>query len=58
MAQIGRNLMTVYLDNVVDAVELPTLGFATRPLSGLKCEIVLHRAEASLYRFTVLVSLI
>jgi hypothetical protein len=33
---------------VVDAAELPTSAFATRLLSGLKCEVVLHHAEADI----------
>jgi hypothetical protein len=35
-------------DYVVHAAELPTSAFATRPLSGLKCEVMLHHAEPSL----------
>jgi hypothetical protein len=30
---------------VVDAISLPTSAFATVPLSGLKCEVVLHHIE-------------
>jgi hypothetical protein len=42
-------------DHVVDAAELPTSAFAFRQLSGLKCEVVLHHAEASLQRLIVLI---
>jgi hypothetical protein len=45
-------------DYVVDAAELPTSAFATRPLSGLKCEVMLHHAGASLQRLIVLVSFV
>jgi hypothetical protein len=30
---------------MVDAAKLPTSTFATRPLSGMKFEVVLHHAE-------------
>jgi hypothetical protein len=42
-------------DYAVDVAELPTSAFATRPLSGLKCEVMLHHAEASFQQLTVLV---
>jgi hypothetical protein len=42
--------MALDQDHVVDAAELPTSAFATKPLSGLKCEVVLHHAIASLQR--------
>jgi hypothetical protein len=58
MAQLGRNLMSLDLDYVVAAAELPTSAFATRPLSGLKCEVVLHHAEASLQWLIILVSFV
>jgi hypothetical protein len=45
-------------DYVMDAAELPTSAFATRALSGLKCEVVLHHAEASLQRLIILVSFV
>jgi hypothetical protein len=47
--------MAVDQDYVVDAAELPASAFATRLLSGLKCEVMLHHAEASLQRLIVLV---
>jgi hypothetical protein len=50
--------MVLVQDYVVDAAELPTSTFATRLLSGLKCEAVLHHAEASLQWLLVLVSFI
>jgi hypothetical protein len=40
--------MALDQDCVMDAAELTTSAFATRPLSELKCEVVLHYAEASL----------
>jgi hypothetical protein len=46
MSLRGRNLMALDQDYVVDATELPTSAFATRPLSGLKCEVKLYHAEA------------
>jgi hypothetical protein len=54
MAQRGRNLMALDQDYVVDAAELPTSAFSTRPLSGLKCEVVLHHAEAGLFHLMAL----
>jgi hypothetical protein len=36
---------------MVNAAELPTSAFATRPLFVLKCEVMLHHAEASLQQF-------
>jgi hypothetical protein len=50
--------MAVYLDHVVDGAELPTCAFATRLLSGLKCEVMLHHAEVSLQLFIILVSFV
>jgi hypothetical protein len=58
MAQRGRNLMALYQDYVMDAAELPISAFATSPLSGLKCEVMLHHAGASLQRLIVLLSFI
>jgi hypothetical protein len=55
MPQRGRNLMALDQDFVVDAAELPTSTFAARPLSGLKCEVMLHHAEASLQQLIILV---
>lgn len=48
--------MALDQDCVVDAAELPTSAFATKPLSGLKCELMLHHAEASLQQLIILVS--
>jgi hypothetical protein len=50
MAQRGRNLMVSHQLYVVDNAELSTSAFATRVLSGLKCEVMHHHAEASLQR--------
>jgi hypothetical protein len=58
MARRGRNLMVLDQVYVVDAAELPTSEFATRPLSRLKCDFVLHQAEASLQLLIVLVSFV
>jgi hypothetical protein len=44
MARRGRNLMALDQDYVVDVAEFPTSAFTIRPLSGLKCEVVLHHA--------------
>jgi hypothetical protein len=41
---------------VVDAAELPTSALASSPQLGLKSEVMLHHAEASLQRLIVLVS--
>jgi hypothetical protein len=43
MAQKGRNLIALDQDDVVHVTELPC-----PPLSGMKCEVLLHHAEASL----------
>jgi hypothetical protein len=48
--------MVLDQDCVVDAAELPTFAFATRPLSGLKCEVVHHHAESSHQWLIVLIS--
>jgi hypothetical protein len=40
--------MALDQDYVVDAAEIPTSAHTTRLLSGLKCEVMLHDAEASL----------
>jgi hypothetical protein len=48
MARRGRNLMALDQESVVDAAALPTSAFATRPLSRLECDVMLHHAEASL----------
>jgi hypothetical protein len=40
--------MALHQDYVVDAAELPTSAFVTRPLPGLKGEVMLHHAETSL----------
>jgi hypothetical protein len=40
--------MALDQDYAVEAAELPTSAFATRPLFWLKCEVMLHHAEASL----------
>jgi hypothetical protein len=45
MALRGRNLMVLHQDHSVDAAGLPTSAFATRPLSGLKCEVMLVLAQ-------------
>jgi hypothetical protein len=45
-------------DYVVNAAELPTSAFVTRLLSGIKCEVVLHHAEASIQWLIVLVSFV
>jgi hypothetical protein len=50
--------MTLDQDYVADAAQLPTSAFATRPLSGLKCEVMLHHSEASLQQLIVLVSFV
>jgi hypothetical protein len=55
MAQRGRNLIVLDQDYVVDAAKLI---FVTRLLSGLKCEVMLHHAKASLQWFIILVSFI
>jgi hypothetical protein len=49
-------LMALGKGYVVDTAEVPTSGFAVRPLSGLKCEVVFH--HASRLTLAVLVSLI
>jgi hypothetical protein len=49
--------MTLYQNYIVDAAELPTSTFTTGPLSELKCEVMLHHAEASLQWLIILVSL-
>jgi hypothetical protein len=49
--------MALQQDNVVDASETHTSALATRSLSGLKCEVVLHHAEASLHLSNILVSI-
>jgi hypothetical protein len=51
-------MMALDQDYVEDAAELPTSAFATRPLSGLKCEFVLHHAEASLQQLIILFSFV
>jgi hypothetical protein len=48
--------MALDQDCVVDAAEHLTSAFATRPLPALKCEVVLHHADASFQWLTVLVS--
>jgi hypothetical protein len=58
MSRIGKHLMAVDHDYMVDVAELPTSAFATRLLSGLKCEVMLHHAEASLQRLIIMVSFI
>jgi hypothetical protein len=58
MARTDINLMALDQDYVVDAAELPTSAYAIRPLSGLKCEVVLHHADASLQWLSVLVSFV
>jgi hypothetical protein len=55
MTQTSRNMMALDQYYVVDPAECP---FATRPLSGLKYEAVLHHAEASLQWLIVLVSFV
>jgi hypothetical protein len=40
--------MALDRDYVVDAAELLASSFATRLLSGLKCEVMIHHAEATL----------
>jgi hypothetical protein len=55
MAQIGKNLMVLDQDCVVVVAELLTYAFATRLLSGLKCEVMLFHVEASLQWLIVLV---
>jgi hypothetical protein len=45
--------MVLDQDYVVDTAELPTSAFATRPLSGLRCEIMLHHTEASLQQLNL-----
>jgi hypothetical protein len=50
--------MALDRDYVVDVAELPTSAFSTRPLSELKCEVMLHHAEASLQWLIVLVSFV
>jgi hypothetical protein len=53
-----NGLMVLDQDCVVDAAGLPTSTFATRVLSGLKSEVVLHHAQASLQLLIVLISFI
>jgi hypothetical protein len=50
--------MALNQDFVVDAAELPTSTFATRPLPGLKCEVTPHDAEVSLQWLIILISFI
>jgi hypothetical protein len=45
-------------DYVVDAAGLLTLIFATRLLSGMKCEVMFHHAKASLQWFIIVVSFV
>jgi hypothetical protein len=58
MARRGKNLIVLDQDYVVDAAELLTSTYATRPLSGLKFEVMLHCAEASLQWLIILVSFV
>jgi hypothetical protein len=50
--------MALDQDCLVAAAELGTSAFATRPLSELKCEVVLHHAEAALQQLIILISFI
>jgi hypothetical protein len=45
-------MMVLYQDYVGDAAGLPTSA------SGLKCEVILHHAEASLQQLIILISFI
>jgi hypothetical protein len=56
--QKGINLMALVQDYVVDAAEVATSAFATRLLSGLKCEVMFHHAEDSFQRLIFLVSFV
>jgi hypothetical protein len=58
MALSSRHLVALDQDYVVDAAGLPTYTFAARPLSGLKCEVVLHHAETSFQLLIVQVSFV
>jgi hypothetical protein len=58
MARRGRNLVALDRDYVVDAAELLTSAFVARLLSRLKCEVMLHHAEASLQLLIILVSFV
>lgn len=48
MAPSSRHLMALDQDYEVDAAGLPTSALAARVLSGLKSEVMLLHAEASL----------
>jgi hypothetical protein len=51
--------MALGQEYLVDASQLPTSAFATSPpLPGLKCEVLLHHAEASVQRLFLSVSFI
>jgi hypothetical protein len=50
--------MVLHQDYVVDAAELHISAYATRPLFGLKCEVMVHHAESSLQWLIVQVSFI
>jgi hypothetical protein len=50
--------MALDQDCVVDAAEVPTYAFATRLLSGMRCGVVPHHAEASLQQLIILVSFV
>jgi hypothetical protein len=48
--------MALDQDYVVDSAQLSISAFATKLLSGLKCEVMVHHAEASLQWLIVLVA--
>jgi hypothetical protein len=50
--------MALHQGYAVDAAELTTSAYATRPLSGLKCEVLLNHVDASLQRLSVLVTFV
>jgi hypothetical protein len=47
MAQRSRNLMVLDEEYVLDAAGLLIFVYATSELSGLKCKVMFHHAEAS-----------
>jgi hypothetical protein len=58
MTQRGKQIIVLDHDYVVDAGELLASISATRLRYGLKCEVMLHQAEASLQKVIILVSFI
>jgi hypothetical protein len=59
MAQRGKYYLMVLDQNcMMDAAEFPISASAARPLSGLKCEVMLYHVEASLQWLSTLISFI